>query len=55
MLAISRTDTSKPVLLISLVGTLVGYLLFAYAIHELILWLLFAARMLPGFTGRTSR
>lgn len=41
----------KPVLLISLVGTLVGYLLFAYAIHESILWLLFAARMLPGFTG----
>ena len=41
----------KPVLLISLLGTLAGYLLFAYAIHERLLWLLFAARMLPGFTG----
>lgn len=41
----------KPVLLVSLAGTLVGYLLFAYAVHDQILWLLFAARMLPGFTG----
>ncbi len=41
----------KPVLLISLVGTLLGYLLFAYAIHQQLLWLLFVSRMLPGFTG----
>ena len=41
----------KPVLLISLFGTLIGYLVFAYAVDVQILWLLFAARMLPGFTG----
>ena len=41
----------KPMLLISLVGTMIGYLLFAVAIKEQLLWLLFASRMLPGFTG----
>ena len=41
----------KPVLLVSLVGTLLGYLIFAFAVDVQILWLLFAARMLPGFTG----
>ena len=41
----------KPVLVVSLLGTLIGYLLFAYAVHESLLWLLFASRMLPGFTG----
>ena len=41
----------KPILLISLFGTLIGYLIFAYAVDVQILWLLFAARMLPGFTG----
>ncbi len=49
--SLSDQHGRKPVLLISLLGTLVGYLLFAYAIHERILWLLFASRMLPGFTG----
>ena len=41
----------KPVLSISLVGTLIGYLLFAYAILSHNLWLLFVSRMIPGFMG----
>lgn len=41
----------KPVLSIALIGTLVGYLLFAYAVTSHNLWLLFFSRMLPGFTG----
>lgn len=41
----------KPVLSLALIGTLVGYLLFAYAIFTKNLWLLFFSRMLPGFTG----
>ena len=41
----------KPILSISLVGTLVGYLLFAYAILSANLWLLFVSRMIPGFMG----
>lgn len=41
----------KKILQISLVGTFVGYVLFAFAIHYQILWLLFVARALPGFMG----
>src|SRR3954464_13205788 len=41
----------KRILQISLVGTFVGYVLFALAIHFHILWLLFLARALPGFMG----
>ena len=41
----------KPVLSIALSGTLIGYLLFAYAVTSQNLWLLFFSRMLPGFTG----
>jgi DHA1 family tetracycline resistance protein-like MFS transporter len=41
----------KPVLSISLFGTMVGYLLFALAIYWRNLPLLFLSRMLPGFTG----
>lgn len=41
----------KPILTISLVGTLVGYLLFAYAILIQNVVLLFISRMLPGFFG----
>lgn len=41
----------KPVLTISLVGTLVGYACLALAIYWHSLPLIFAARMLPGFTG----
>ena len=41
----------KKILLISLIGTFVGYLLFAYSIQAKWLWLLFVARAIPGFTG----
>lgn len=41
----------KKILQISLVGTFIGYVLFALAIHFHILWLLFIARALPGFMG----
>lgn len=41
----------KKVLLISLVGTLIGYILFASGIHYHLVWLLFVARILDGFTG----
>ena len=41
----------KPILTISLVGTFVGYMLFAYSILTHNLWLLFVSRMIPGFMG----
>lgn len=41
----------KPILNIALIGTMIGYLLFAYAIVSKNLPLLFFSRMLPGFTG----
>ena len=41
----------KPVLTIALIGTLIGYLLFAYSIVIQSLPLMFFSRMLPGFTG----
>jgi MFS transporter, DHA1 family, tetracycline resistance protein len=41
----------KPVLLISQIGTMVGYILLALAIYWQNLPLLFFSRMLPGFTG----
>ncbi|MBL7755486.1 MAG: MFS transporter [Chitinophagaceae bacterium] len=41
----------KRVLSISLFGTLIGYILFAYGVHQHWVWLLFAARILDGFTG----
>ncbi len=41
----------KRVLLIALTGTLLGYLLFAYGIVTHQLWILFASRILDGFTG----
>ncbi len=41
----------KKVLQFSLVGTFIGYVLFALSIHFHILWLLFIARALPGFMG----
>ena len=41
----------RPILTISLVGTLIGYLLFAYAILIQNVVLLFVSRMLPGFFG----
>ncbi|MDB5284119.1 MAG: Major facilitator superfamily protein 10 Tetracycline transporter-like protein [Bacteroidota bacterium] len=41
----------KKILQISLVGTFIGYVLFAFAIHYHLIWLLFISRALPGFTG----
>lgn len=41
----------KKVLTIALCGTFLGYILFAYAIEAQLLWLLFMARILDGFTG----
>jgi DHA1 family tetracycline resistance protein-like MFS transporter len=41
----------KKVLTISLMGTLIGYILFAIGVHQHWVWLLFAARILDGFTG----
>lgn len=49
--ALSDRYGRKPVLQISLAGTLLGYLLFGTAILSENLWLLFFSRMLPGFTG----
>ncbi|MEZ4830233.1 MAG: MFS transporter [Bacteroidia bacterium] len=49
--ALSDRHGRKPLLAISLVGTAIGYLLFAVAIMEQNIWLLFASRMLPGFMG----
>lgn len=41
----------KRILQITLVGTFIGYVLFAFAIRLKLIWLLFFARALPGFTG----
>lgn len=41
----------KPLLTLSLLGTMFGYALFAYAIGSGLLWLLFVSRMIPGFLG----
>ncbi len=41
----------KPLLQLSLAGTLIGYILFGTAILTHNLWLLFFSRMLPGFMG----
>ncbi len=49
--ALSDRYGRRPVLTASLVGTLIGYLLFAYAILIQNLPLLFISRMLPGFMG----
>ena len=49
--ALSDRHGRKPMLTISLFGTLVGYLLFALAIYTGNLPLLFFSRMLPGFMG----
>lgn len=49
--ALSDRFGRKPVLMVSLFGTLLGYLLFGWAILSQNLWLLFISRMLPGFFG----
>ena len=49
--ALSDRYGRRPLLTVSLIGTMVGYALFAVAIDQEILWLLFVSRALPGFTG----
>lgn len=49
--ALSDRFGRKPMIIISLIGTMIGYLLFGIAIHLNNLPLLFFSRMLPGFTG----
>lgn len=49
--ALSDRWGRKPVLLASLAGTFIGYVLFALAVGWGKLWLLFLARILDGFTG----
>lgn len=49
--ALSDRYGRKPILIISLLGTMIGYVLFAGAIYSGNLLLLFISRMLPGFTG----
>jgi DHA1 family tetracycline resistance protein-like MFS transporter len=41
----------KRILQFSLMGTFIGYVLFALSIHYNILWMLFIARAIPGFMG----
>ena len=41
----------RPILSLSLLGALIGYLLFAIAIVQQHIWLLFFSRLLPGFAG----
>lgn len=49
--ALSDRHGRKPILTLSLIGTCIGYVLFAIAIINQNLVLLFFSRMLPGFTG----
>ncbi|MEW6469310.1 MAG: MFS transporter [Bacteroidota bacterium] len=49
--ALSDKHGRKRILAISLIGTLAGYLLFAYAIYIRSIELLFISRALDGFTG----
>ncbi|MCB9307787.1 MAG: MFS transporter [Lewinellaceae bacterium] len=49
--ALSDRFGRKPMLLLSLAGTFIGYILFAWAIVLKNLPLLFLSRALPGFTG----
>ncbi|HMN89159.1 MAG TPA: MFS transporter [Saprospiraceae bacterium] len=49
--ALSDRYGRKPILSLSLLGTMLGYLLFAWAILNQNIWLLFISRALPGFTG----
>lgn len=49
--AISDRDGRKKVLLLSLFGTMIGYLLFAYGIYIRSIEMLFFARFVAGFMG----
>lgn len=49
--ALSDRHGRKKILLISLIGTCIGYIMFAYAIITRNLLILFLSRILDGFTG----
>lgn len=49
--ALSDRHGRKPILRISILGSIIGYLLFGYAIIIKNIYLLFFARLLPGFMG----
>lgn len=49
--AFSDRKGRKPILLITVFGAFIGYILFGYAVLTGTLWLLFIARMIPGFAG----
>ncbi len=41
----------KKVLILSLIGTFIGYVIFAIGVHYQLLWMLFLGRIIDGFTG----
>lgn len=49
--ALSDRFGRKAILSISLIGAFIGYAMFGYAITANIIWLLFFARIIPGFMG----
>jgi len=49
--ALSDRKGRKPILLLSLFGTFIGYVLFGVAIAVSNIWILFFSRLLDGFTG----
>ena len=49
--AMSDRKGRKPILIITVFGGFIGYLLFGYAVLSGMLWLLFIARMIPGLAG----
>ena len=49
--ALADRKGRRKILLVSLAGTFLGYILFAVALMEKNLWLLFVSRALDGFTG----
>ena len=49
--ALSDRYGRKPILTISLLGSMIGYVIFAYGIVIGNLWVILAARLLDGFTG----
>lgn len=49
--ALSDRFGRKPMLMVSLAGTMIGYLMFALAVGSHSIVLLFLSRMLPGFFG----
>jgi DHA1 family tetracycline resistance protein-like MFS transporter len=48
---LSDNHGRKNILTLSLIGSLIGYFVFAWGIQASSLWLLFASRLIDGFTG----